>query len=129
MPEPIVYIDSSEIREGKLEELKAAMQELVEFVNANEPRLIAYSFYLDETATRMTVVALHPDSASMELHFEVAGPAFRKFTELIDMLRIDVYGQLSDKLLNQLRQKAAMLGSGSVVVHTLHAGFARFERR
>jgi hypothetical protein len=74
----------------------------------------------------MTVVAIHPDSASMEFHMEVAGPMFRKFTEFINLSTIEVYGQVSDKVLNQLRQKAEMLGSGTVVVHTLYAGFVRF---
>lgn len=41
MSEPIVYVDNSEIRDGKLEELKTALNELVEFVEANEPQLIA----------------------------------------------------------------------------------------
>ncbi len=129
MPEPIVYIDSSEIREGKLEELKAAIGELVQFVRANEPQLISYNFYLNEDGTRMTVVAVHPDSASMEFHMKVAGPAFRKFTEFLNLSTIEVYGQLSDTLLKQLRQKAQMLGSGTVLVHKLYAGFARFGSR
>jgi quinol monooxygenase YgiN len=125
MSEPIVYIDSSEIREGKLEELKAAVRELVEFVHANEPRLLSYNFYFNEGGTRMTVVAVHPDSASMEFHMKVAGPAFRGFTEFIDLSTIEVYGKLSDVLLTQLRQKAQMLGSGTVHVHEKHAGFVR----
>jgi hypothetical protein len=41
MSEPLVLIDSSEIGEGKLEELKTAMKELVEFVKANESRPIS----------------------------------------------------------------------------------------
>jgi len=129
MPDPIVYIDSSQILEGKQEELKAAMNELVDFVAANEPQLISYNFFLSEDGTRMTVVAIHPDSASMECHMEVAGPAFRKFTEFINLSTIEVYGQVSDKVLNQLRQKAQMLGSGTVLVHNLYAGFARFGTR
>ncbi len=129
MFEPIVYIDSSEILEGKLEKLRAAMNELVEFVDANEPQLISYNFFLNEDDTRMTVVAIHPDSASMEFHMEVAGPAFRKFTEFINLSTIEVYGKVSDKVLSQLRQKAQMLGSGTVVVHKLYAGFARFGTR
>lgn len=125
MSVPIVYIDSSEIRKGKLEELKAAISVLVEFVNANEPQLISYNFYLNEDGTRMTVVAVHPDSASMEFHMKVAGPAFRKFTEFINLSAIEVYGPLSDTLLEQLRQKAQMLGSGTVLVHKPYAGFVR----
>ena len=57
---------------------------------------------------------------------DVAGPAFRKFAGLIDLLRIDVYGPLTDSSLAQLQQKAQMLGSGTVSVHENPAGFARF---
>lgn len=129
MSEPIVYIDRSEIREGKSEELKAAINELVEFVHANEPQLISYNFYINEGGTRMTVVAVHSDSVSMEFHMKIAGPAFRKFTEFINLLTIEVCGPVSDTLLKQLRQKAQMLGSGTVLVHKRYAGFARFESR
>jgi hypothetical protein len=37
MSEPILHIDTSDIREGKLEELKTAMNELVEFVEERAP--------------------------------------------------------------------------------------------
>jgi hypothetical protein len=127
MPEPIVYVDKSEVRNAKLDELKAAVTELAEFVAMSEPQLISYSFYFNENGTQMTVVAVHPDSASMEFHMTVAGPAFRKFTELINLSTIEVYGQLSDKLLGLLRQKAQMLDGAAVLVYKLHAGFARFE--
>lgn len=38
MSEPIIFIDTSEIREGKLEELKKAISGLVGFVESCEPR-------------------------------------------------------------------------------------------
>jgi hypothetical protein len=104
--ELIVYIDTSEIREGALEELKRAMNELVKFVEANEPRLIAYNVYIKEDGSRMTVVHVHRASASLEFHMKVAGPAFPKFAQFIELLTIDVYGKLSDDLLEQVRQKA-----------------------
>jgi hypothetical protein len=129
MSEPIVFVDSSEIREGKLKELKTAIHDLVEFVESNEPRPIAYNVYLNESGTRMTVVQVHPDSASMEFHMKVAGSAFRKFVELIRLSTMDIYGKPSDDLLEQMRQKVQMLGSATVVVHEQHAGFARFGTR
>jgi hypothetical protein len=126
MSEPIVYIDRSTIREGKLEQVKAAIVELVAFIEAKEPQLVSYSFHLDEEERRMTVVAVHPDSASLELHMSVGGPAFRKFADWIDMSGIEIYGEPSEAVLNLLRQKAQMLGrSGSVLVHKPHAGFSR----
>jgi hypothetical protein len=58
---------------------------------------------------------------------EIGGPAFRKFTELIDLRTIEVYGRPSDKVLEQLQQKVEMLGNnGSVVIREQHAGFTRF---
>jgi len=37
MAQPIVYLDTSEVKPGRLEELKAAMADLARFVKANEP--------------------------------------------------------------------------------------------
>jgi hypothetical protein len=127
MPPPIVYIDTSAIREGKLEELEIAMRHLAAFVDVNVPQLISYGFFLDENRTHMTVVAVHPDSASLEFHMDVCGAEFRKFADLIDLLMIEVYGAISDDVLEQLHQKARMLGDGAVAVHELSAGFARAE--
>ena len=125
MAQPIVYIDTSSIREGKLEELEAAMQHLAAFVEANVPQLISYGFFLNQDSTRMTVVAVHPDSASLEFHMDVGSDEFRKFADLIDLSRIEVYGAVSDAVLDRLHRKAQMLGSATVTVHELHAGFAR----
>jgi hypothetical protein len=129
MSEPIVSIDSSEIHEGKLEELKTAMKELVEFVDANEPQTILYNVYLTDGGTRMTVVQVHPDSASMEFHMNVAGSAFPKFSELVTLSTIDIYGKPTARLLEQMRQKARTLGNAALVVHEPHAGFTRLGVR
>ena len=98
----IVYIDTSDVREGALEELKTAIKELVDFIAANEPRLIAYNVYFSDDGTRMTVVHVHPDS----------------------------YGEPSEGLLKQLHEKTRLLGRGAgVVLAEWHAGFARFAVR
>ena len=124
-PPPIVYIDTSTIRDGKLEELEACMKHLAAFLEANVPQLISYGFFLDQDSTQMTVVAVHPDSASLEFHMDVGADEFRKFADLIDLSRIEVYGAISDAVVERLHRKARMLGSGTVAVHELHAVFAR----
>ena len=129
MSDSIVYVDTSDVRDGALEELKAGMEELVDFVEANEPRIIAYNVYFTDDGTRMTVMHVHPDSASLEYHMEVAGPVFRQFAELVTLEAIHVYGEPSEKVLKQSHEKARLLGRGDVVVDALHAGFARFAVR
>lgn len=125
----LVYVDTSNVRDGALEELKEAIGELVEFIDDHEPQLIAYNVYLSDDGSRMTVMHVHADSASLDYHMEVAGPAFRRFTDLITLSSIRVYGEPSEKALRQLYEKARLLGSGDVVVHVPHAGFSRFKAR
>ncbi|HSL27482.1 MAG TPA: hypothetical protein VLA54_14500 [Acidimicrobiia bacterium] len=122
----LVVVDRSEVRPGKVAELKAAIKELARFVETNEPRPLAYTVYLDDAGTGMTVLQIHPDSASMESHLEVAGSVFARFAELIKLSRMDVYGQPSEKLLDQLRGKIQLLGDATMVVHDFEAGFTRF---
>ena len=129
MSQPIVYVDTSEVRAGRLDELKAAMKDLTEFVEANEPQLIAYHVYFSDDGTRMTVPHINRDSASLRAHLAIAGPKFPPIGELIDMLAIDVYGRPDDDLVEQLRDKAEVLGRGMVRVHDRHVGFTRLPIR
>jgi hypothetical protein len=122
--ELIVYIDHSDIHETRLEDLKLRIRRLVDLIEAREPQLIAYGFHLDEAARLMTVTAVHPDSASLELHLEIGRDEFRKLGEMITLRRVEVYGTISDAARTMLEQKVQMLG-GNVTVTKLFSGFAR----
>ena len=122
----ILVVDGSEVVEGKLDEVKAGVEDLVAFVEANEVAPLAYDIYFDQAGSQMTVVQLHPDSASLERHLIVAGPVFRRFAALVTLGRVDVYGKASEAALEQIRKKAQLLGNAPVAVHELHAGFSRF---
>jgi hypothetical protein len=128
MSDPIIYVDNSEIRAGQFEALEAAMNELAQFVEANEPQLYAYRVYFDERRARMTVIHVHPDAESLEFHMKVAGPLFPKFAGFVKLLSIDLYGSPSEYVVEQLKQKAEALGGGTVKMHSLHTGFDRFPR-
>jgi hypothetical protein len=125
MSDPIVFVDSSEIHEGKLDDVKVLIHELAEFVETNEPRPILYQVFLDQAGHTMTVVQIHPDSESMETHMDVARSVFSKFTGLLQMRRMDIFGKPSQALLDSMTKKAEMLGAAGVTVHDLQAGFAR----
>jgi hypothetical protein len=126
MSDPIVFVDTSEIREGKLEDLRRAVADLAEFVEANEPDPISYQVFFTNGGRRMTVLQVHPDSASMERHMEVAGPVFARFADLLELRTIDIYGSPSAKVVDQLQRKAELLGTATVSVHDRQAGFVRF---
>ena len=125
MTDVILYVDVSDVREGALRELQAGMRRLADFVEANEPQLIAYNVYFSNDGAKMTVASVHPDSASVEYHMKVAGPLFREFVELVTLSSIHIYGQPSQKVLEGAQEKARLLGQGTVVVEPLYAGFSR----
>ena len=121
----IVYIDRSDIHPGSLEALKAGVIHLVDEIDRLEPQLIAYGFHVDEEAERMTVTAVHPDSASLELHLDVGREKFRGLADLLTLREIEVYGPVSERARAMLEQKAEMLGGARIVAVSTHAGFAR----
>jgi hypothetical protein len=126
MSQPLIYVDTSEVRPGALEELKDAIGELADFVETNEPRLISYDVYFSDEGRRMTVIQVHPDSASLDYHMDVAGSRFGRFADLVTLTSIQIFGEPSTEAGRQLREKLQLLGSGDLTVHAPHAGFSRF---
>jgi quinol monooxygenase YgiN len=126
MSEPFIFIGTHTIREGKLQDFRKQWLELLEVVEAKEPRLIAFNAYVNESGTELTVVQVHPDADSMLFHMQVArdhiSEAYQSVLEKTK--RIEVYGTPSDQVLEMMRQLA---GSGvplSVKVNHL-GGFTR----
>lgn len=121
----IVYIDRSDVSEDRKQDLKAGIRRLVDVIQSLEPQLISYAFHLDDEAAVMTVMAVHPDSASLELHLEIGRTEFHKLADMITLRQIEVYGSVSDKARAMLQEKATMLGGSDVTVHERFAGFDR----
>ena len=125
MPEPIIFVDVSEILPGKLDEVKVAFEELAAFVDANEPRVISYDVFLDASETLVTVIQVHHDSASMEFHMKAGAELFKRFTNLLTMRSMQIYGRPSRALLEAMQSKATMLGAGRVEINNRHASLSR----
>ena len=52
MPSPFIFIATNRLKPGRLERERARVPALVEFIEANEPRLIAFNEYANEFGTR-----------------------------------------------------------------------------
>ena len=98
-----VYVGTARIKLGKLEEARKNLAELVDFVETNEPRMIAFHLFLDEEGSTLTTVHVHPDSASMEFHLQVAA---KHFATAFDFLESNVseqyFGAISEGLAAEL---------------------------
>jgi hypothetical protein len=106
MAEAFIFTGTYSIKEGKLEVAKQALRELVEYVEANEPRLHHFGFYFDDEGGQVTCVQVHPDSDSMEEHLRVIAGHLQNSDEYLDFtdMQTRAYGIPSDALLSDLRE-------------------------
>jgi hypothetical protein len=125
MSGPFIFIATNRLRPGKLEDERARVPGLVEFIEANEPRLIAFNEYASEDGTEVAVVQVHPDADSMTSHMElVAERAARAYAETVEATTsIQVFGP-SDGVVEMLRRQAGAGVPLSVKPHHL-GGFVR----
>jgi hypothetical protein len=122
MSSPFIFIATNRLKPGAHEAERRRVPGLVEFIRAGEPRLLAFNEYMDAQRTEVTVVQVHPDAASMELHMGVVRePAAQAYSETLDATtRIQVFGTPSDAVVQTLRAQA---GAGvPLSVHPEHLG-------
>ena len=108
MPSPFIFIATNRLKPGRLDRERRRVPGLVEFIEANEPRLIAFNEFVNDAGDEVTVVQIHPDAASMEAHMEIVRErAQQAYAETLDAtVRIQVFGQPTEAILETLRQQA-----------------------
>lgn len=125
MSQPFIFVGTHKVKDGKLEEYRKLLAELVELVESSEPRLIAFNVYVDEDANRVTGVQVHPDADSMKFHMNVVGEHLRVAYDYIEKTEgIDVFGEAPDDLLEGIRQ-VTPAGTPPRMVTTPDVGFTR----
>jgi hypothetical protein len=119
---PFIFIATNRLKPGALDRERERVPGLVEFIEANEPRLIAFNEYVNEAGDEVTVVQVHPDAASMESHMQIVRErASAAYAETLDAtVRVQVFGEATDAILELLRQQA---GNGvEISVNGEHLG-------
>jgi quinol monooxygenase YgiN len=103
MSEPLIVVLSYSIKPGKQEEARKRIAEHVDFVETNEPRMIAFHMYLDQDGGRLSIVQVHPDVASMEFHMQVNAKHFATAFDWLDTsMGQQYFGPISDALAAEL---------------------------
>jgi hypothetical protein len=119
---PFIFIATNRLKPGTLANETKRVPALVDFVEANEPRLIAFNEYVSEDGTEVAVVQVHPDADSMAFHMEViAERAAAAYAETVQATAsIQVFGIPSDAVLEMLERQA---GAGvPMTVKSRHLG-------
>jgi quinol monooxygenase YgiN len=103
MSGPLICVLTYTIKPGKQEEARKRCAYLADFVETNEPRMIAFHLYLDQEGNTLTIVQVHPDSASMEFHMQVNAKHFATAFDWLDAsLSQQYFGPISDALAAEL---------------------------
>ena len=105
MSGPFIFIATNRLRPGALEAERRRVPQLSEFVETNDPRLLAFNEYVDDDGTEVAVVQVHPDAESMEFHMGVVREqAERAYAETLEgTTSIQVYGMPSDAVLDMFK--------------------------
>ena len=122
MSGPLIYVGTYRIKPGNQEQARRRMAELLDFVETNEPRMIAFNAYLDRDGTTVSIVQVHPDSASMEFHMRVNA---KHFTTAFDWLDASMSGQYFGQISDALAAELAKWEESSTHVPEHAAGFTR----
>jgi hypothetical protein len=128
MSGPFIFIATNRLKPGKLADERRRVPGLVDFIEANEPRLIAFNEYLNEDGTEVGVVQVHADGDSMGFHMElIAERAATAYAETVEATTsIQVFGTPSDAVLRMLERQAG--GGVPLVVKPHHlGGFTRAQ--
>jgi len=126
MAGPFIFIATNRLKPGKVDAERHRVPGLVDFIEANEPRLIAFNEYVNDEGTEVAVVQVHPDAASFEFHMgAVRERASRAYEETLDATTgIQVFGAPTQGILEMLRRQAGDGVQYAVKQHHL-GGFTR----
>jgi hypothetical protein len=130
MSGPFIFIATNRLKQGKLADERERVPGLVNFIEASEPRLIAFNEYSNDDGTEVGVVQIHPDAESMELHMDIVRErAEQAYAQTLDATTsIQVFGNPSDAVLEMLSSRAGSGISLSIKRHHL-GGFTRAAAR
>ena len=71
MSTEFIYTGTYQVRDGRFEDARKKLSEHAEFIEANEPRLVAFHVFTDEAAGTVSIVQVHRDPESMEFHMKL----------------------------------------------------------
>ncbi len=124
-----VYVGTMTVKPGKEDDVRKLVASLVDFVETNEPRIIAFHAYLDDAARSLTIVQVHLDAASMEFHMQANA---KHFASAFDILEAVVSEQYYGEITPTLSAELAKWDDPSITVTRMpvhEGGFSRTSAR
>ncbi len=97
-----------------------AMQAMTLFVAKQVPGVLSFHAYVNDEHTQGTVIFVHPDADSLDVHLAVAAERIRAGTQMVEVTRVQLLGSPHQSTVDALRESGAPVE----VSHTVD-GFSR----
>ena len=124
MSMPFVLVTTHRIVPGARERFEQVSREYLDFVEANEPQVLAHVAYVDGAGSEVALVQVHPDAASADHHLQLVAPLLQAASDLVENVAIDVYGEPGPMLRAAVDHNAES-GVAVWVAGEVLGGFAR----
>lgn len=123
MSTAFIFTGTYQVRDGRLEDARKKLAEHAEFIEANEPRLVAFHVFTDEAAQTVSIVQVHRDPESMEFHLKLVAEHIDSALNdyLGETVSTHVYGGAGAPIVDVIRQ----YDPNATVVTEHLAGFTR----
>ena len=119
MSKNVHWIIEAAVKEGKLEDLKSLITEMVEATKANEPGAINYNWNFNDDESYLYLYERYADSEAALVHMGNFVKNFAgRFMGCLDIKKFVAFGDVNDQM------RKALGGAGARVM-TDHAGFDR----
>lgn len=99
----VVFVGTYRVAPGNADEWRTAQHEMTEYVRVNLPDVIAFDAYLSDDGAEATSIHLHRDAASFERYLDVMASRIGHGTQVVQVRRIDLYGELGAAVVERVR--------------------------
>jgi hypothetical protein len=125
MAETILFISRHRIKEGKLEELRQLIPQMLPMIEGDKPRTVLFQSYLSEDEAAVSFVHVFPDAEAMDLHLEGAEQRSAAAYEFFQPLAFTIYGSPSQQALDTMSREAQQLKTQLTLLPHSLGGFIR----
>jgi hypothetical protein len=124
MDTPFVLVTTHRVDEPNRDRFHELSRALTEYVEANEPEMLAYYAFFDADGGEVSLMQVHRDAGSADRHLELAHSRFEPGLAISEVLRIEVYGA-PGPLLREAIAHFEPLGVAVSIKPALVDGFTR----
>ena len=97
-------IATIEILDGKLEQLKEILTEMLDHISKTEPDTLIYNWYINKEGTMCQLIEQYANSEAAIFHAVNYAPFRPRLDECRKVQQLAVYGSLNDDLRAMLQQ-------------------------